>query len=756
MWLERTIQLRGIVEGVGMRPALFRHSVRFGLTGQVLNREDEVELVWEGSREAVEAAFAALPEAFPPGSRVDFPIAFADREIAALHFQTFAIVRIASPGAVNLLAAPDRAPCPRCRAEVRDNACRRRDYVLNSCSECGPRATVIEALPYDRDHTAWREFPLCPDCLREYRDPADRRFHVEGISCPVCGPRLQWLDRAGAAVPGVNPLAEAGKILAAGGLVALKGVGGFLLLADPRSAIALERLRKFKRRPAKPLALLAKSLAAAENAFVVEPACRELLASAAAPMILLRWREMEDQGCCRKLITPDAPDEAAVMLGSSLLHELIFDFFPGELLVATSGNLADEPPALDTAAAIRYLGGHVDGFVTHERRIRWRHDDSLVAFQGETAQLWRRARGYGWEIPGFELPGNVLALGAGLKNTFAIAGGGKILLSPHHGELEEAVTFDQWRDALRRTLKQWYAPIDRIAVDCHRDYPSSRFGAELAAELGVELLEVPHHYSHALSLLAETRVPAALALVFDGVGLGPDGTLWGGELLRVGMDGRGERLAHFAGVPLPGGDLAVLEPYRQLAGRRFAAGASARDAAEELLHLQCRQRLNAPLTSAAGRLFDAFAALIGVSPRRVSYEGQAAVRLEALARSRPVAALDYPVDFRCEGRMLAVDWRQLFADGFEPGAAAAYDFHRAVAAAARQMVLHGLRLYPGLPVLLTGGVFQNRLLTRMLRMELERLRIVSLIHSTIPPNDGGISVGQTLFSGLNFRIDSVD
>jgi hydrogenase maturation protein HypF len=730
---QRSIILRGIVEGVGMRPALFRLARRFGLHGYAVNRANRVELVLQGRQEDVEQCFARLETALPPGARLEAPPEFQDEWIG----QTDGAFRIRSAGqeaGINLLTPPDLAMCPRCRAEMNDPADRRYRYAFNSCGECGPRASVSRILPYERRNTAWHDFPLCADCRREYEDPADRRFHIEGISCPNCGPRL------------TPSLESALGVLANGGIVALKGVGGYQLLADPRNPAAVRKLREFKQRPEKPLALMARSLDSLRKYCAVTPLQEELLASAAAPIVLLNWTAEP-----LELLNPDNPREIGVMLPSSPLHELLLNGFSGELLIATSGNRHSEPPALDGQEAAERLAG-IDCILSHDRAIYWRHDDSLAVENLGRPQYWRTGRGCRWSVPGFELPDRrVLALGGALKNTFAMSGNGSLFMSPHHGDLEDLDTASGWEKALEQTLALVREPLDAIAVDLHPDYYSTRYGEKLAARLGAPLVRVPHHYAHALAALFESRKEKALALVFDGNGLGPDGALWGAELLSVSRGEGGRRLATWEAAPLPGGELAIREPWRQLAGRLHAAGLPT----DPMIARQCEKRLNTPFSHAAGRLFDAFAARLGIAPRRISYEGQSAIRLETAARrENPRDAVIHPWHAREQDGIWYIDWAPMFRDETRTSAPA-FSFHRTVAAAALEMVKHGLKHGSYDTVLLTGGVFQNRLLTELTAELLGQYGLETFIPERIPPNDAGISAGQSCWSGLNFKISGV-
>ena len=765
---QRIIILRGIVEGIGMRPALYRFSVEHGLRGYVCNLSGFVKLLWQGDASRIEQAFAELGSAFPDGSRVEFPPVFTDSEADCI-YSDFSIIKEdgTSSGQVNRLTPPDRAPCAKCLAEIHSSADRHSGYAFNSCAECGPRATVIECLPYEREHTAWKDFPLCPDCRKEYENPADRRFHVEGISCPKCGPHLELLDSSGCAVPVPDPINGAVAVLERGGILALKGVGGFQLLADPRSAEAIDRLRKLKHRREKPLALMGRSLEDVRSFFHADELQAEVLRAPAAPIVLLEWKE--ESPFHPALLAPDNPAEAGVMLPASPLHELLMRRFSGSFLIATSGNRGGEPPALDHESAVRALHGKVDGFLTHCRQIYWRHDDSLGVVNGGQFQLWRRARGYEWSLP-WRIPRRVVALGGLWKNTFAVADRHLFLLSPHHGGLEDAANADAWEQALNRILAQVGGKADAVAVDLHPDYFSSIAGERLARREGMELCRVPHHYAHALAGLMECGGNEALALVFDGTGLGPDGRLWGAELLDVSLDHGGRRLATWKSAPLPGGELAVREPWRQFAGRCFAARMTRKQVKTflpeyadklELMEYQCIANLNTSYTPSAGRLFDAVSALLGIAPERISYEGQAAIRLEAAARKETAGESGFvPYVGQEKEGVFMIDWTPLFGDCSMMRRLTARGFHESVADAALSMVEFALAKREGSlknpPVILTGGVFQNRLLTELVTARLVSRGMEVFIPRKVPPNDGGISVGQALWSGLQFRISGVD
>ena len=755
----RRILLRGTVEGVGMRPAIARFAAARGLSGWVRNGGDAVECVFFGPEPVLEAACRDLASSLPPRCRPETPWRIEAYE-ADPPPADFRIMPSAPGENVNLLTPPDLAPCPHCLAEMNDPANRRFGFAFISCGDCGPRASTVRQLPYDRAATAWADFPLCENCRREYGDAADRRFHIQSISCPVCGPKAVFLDREGHPVPG-DPLAAAAALIDAGGILAMKGVGMFLLLADCRNAAALRELRRRKRRPEKPLAVMARHAAEAELLFDLDPAERELLTSPEAPIVLLRWRRGAGVAYHAELLSPDDPETAGVMLPSSPLHALLAARCSGAVLAATSANGDAERPA---AEAADLPPGLADGILTHDRVIEWRYDDSVAAVNGGRPQYWRRGRGAAPDPLGpVAFDRRILAVGGMNKNTYAVTAGNRLFVSPHQGDTGDVSTAAAMDRALARTLALLTAPPEIVAVDAHPDYPSTRFGEQWAAKLDVPVVRVPHHYAHALAALAEAGFDRALALVFDGSGLGPDGTIWGAELLDVSRHG-GFRRAHFSPVPLPGGDAAVLAPKRQLAGRAFAAGLPVEEAARlcglpperaEQLYAQCRSGLNAPLSGSAGRLFDAFAALCGLAPETITWEGQAAVRLEAAARRESAALPDSPPRFetRIEGEEMVVHWDRLWR---EAGDLTPLGFHREVARAAAAMARFG-RESAGrdLPILLTGGCFQNRLLTALTAEELARAGMRAWTPSLLPPNDASISVGQIFWAGLHFVISGV-
>jgi len=760
----------GIVQGVGFRPSVYRVAHAEGLSGWVQNRSGCVRLCLIGDGRTVNEFIRRIETIAPRQARVDRVErielhAVREDELGG----AFRIVESTGTDALDVTIPSDLAICADCRDEIRDPGARRHNYAFTTCTNCGPRYTVVNAMPYDRERTTMVDFPLCEACRREYEDPTDRRFHAESLACPSCGPEVALLTDTGDPVAG-DPLAHVRQRIAAGDIVAVKGIGGFLLTCDAHNPRTLARLRAAKKRPAKPFAVMARDVAVARTYCSIDSLAEQVLCSPEAPIVLLPRHAPVSDGP-PDLLAPDV-DTLGIMLPTSPLHFMLFgdpsdeDECSFDLLVMTSGNRGGEPICTSNEEAQERLAGIADCFLIHNRRINLRNDDSLVACHGGGPQVWRRARGYAPNAIRIASPIDpcVLAMGAELKSTVALGMGHDVVISPHIGDLETPEAIDGF-DQIVACLPVFLRRDPRvIAVDLHPDMHSSRRGRAIACERGLSIHAVQHHHAHAASCLGEHGQEEGLALVFDGTGLGTDGTIWGAELLAV-QAGRFRRLATFAGVPLPGGDAAVKKPGRQAAARILAAGLSVNDAmrdrfaldAEELavLEHQCAKGINAPITHSAGRLFDAFSALLGLSPRRVSYEGQAAITCETAADRCRDGTCGKVVPFALseEDGMLTVDWADAFrvmaaADcGGGERAAWALAFHEAVAAAAIAMVEYGFAHSPFRSVALSGGVFMNRRLTALAVDGLNTLGAEPLIHRAVPPNDGGISFGQAIIAG---------
>lgn len=772
-WIRYQTDLSGVVQGVGFRPALYRLAEAHGLGGSVQNRSGTVRLILEGPADRVHAFLEVLPSGLPSQARIEALHPGTETPIAPAEASPVFLILESARDDNRAVALPaDLALCPACTHELFDPADRRHGYAFTTCVDCGPRYTVVDAMPYDRERTSMAVFPLCPECRREYTDPANRRFHAESIACPACGPRLRFTDGAGVAVEG-DPLRLTRRALAEGRIVAIRGLGGFLLAADAHHRETITRLRALKHRPHKPFAVMAADLAAAARYVHLPPEAAEAMDSPRAPILILAVRdEASRPPLPLDLLTPDT-DTLGVMRPTTALHELLFHPLPGDaapafdLLVMTSGNRRGEPIALSNEEALERLSGLAEAFLLHDRDIRLRNDDSVGVLQRGRVQLWRRARGYAPDPVRLARPlaRRVLAMGAELKNAVALGRGSELVLSPHIGDLETPEAVEGMKLVADRLPRFLECEPECIAVDLHPDMHSTRWGRILAERAGLPLVEVPHHEAHAAAALAEHGLEEALALVFDGTGLGTDGTLWGAELFHARPD-RTTRLGTFDAVPLPGGDAAVLDPRRQLVARWLAADlvpssawrAALRLTDEEMAawSLQIARGLHAPKTHAAGRVFDAFAAAAGLAHGGVTYEGQAAIRLENRARHASGASGATPAAYRLHedaDGLLRIDWSPLFIRlaGQTPETmrtpAIALAFHEAMACAALDMARYGAERTGVRAVTLSGGVFMNRLLNELLipRLEAESFRVY--IHRVIPPNDGGIAAGQAAAAG---------
>ncbi len=771
-WVRRTYELRGIVQGVGFRPAIYRLAVEAGLGGSIRNRAGGVRLVLEGPEAGVEAFMADLPSRLPPHARLDAVEPVATLAIPPAPGVAFSIADSESPDAMAVVIPADLRMCADCRREVLDPADRRYGYPFTTCTQCGPRYTVVEAMPYDRERTTMSVFPLCPACRAEYGNPADRRFHAESMACPVCGPRVTLIRTDSPALEAGAALRAARADLAAGRIVAVRGLGGYLLAVDAFNREALQRLRVRKQRPHKPFAVMARDLAVVRRFCDVPPEAAALLESPKAPIVILDvLPEAVAAGRLPlDLLTPDSRT-LGVMLPTTPLHLLLAEPLAGDpipafdLLVLTSGNRRGEPIALTNAEARERLDAVADAWLVHDREITLRNDDSVCVIRRDAPQVWRRARGYAPEALalGWDLRRRALAMGADMKNAIALGYGRRVVMSPHVGDLDTPEALDGLEQVARTLPAFLCQEPEVVAVDKHPDMQSARFGRRMADERGVPVVEVQHHHAHAVACLAEHGRREGVALVMDGTGWGDDGTIWGAEVLQVSAEGF-RRLATFAPVRLPGGEAAIRQPVRQLLARWADAGLAVTPAWLDRLGIgreeaavwtqQAQRGLNAPLTRAAGRLFDAFAAALGVAPRVMTYEGQPAIRLEALAREcRDTALPGVPFLAREEQGMLVIDWSPAFRELADPDAVAgresawALAFHRSVAAAAAQMIRYACDATRTRCVALSGGVFMNRILVDVLVESLAAGGIDVMMHRDVPPGDGCIALGQAVIAG---------
>ena len=751
----RCILIRGIVQGVGFRPFVYRLARTYGIQGWVRNTSWGVEMEVEAAPDALERFVAGLRDELPPLARIE---SLESREIAATGRQGFEIRHSAAQAGAYQLVSPDIATCPDCLRELLDPADRRYRYPFTNCTNCGPRFTIIESLPYDRPRTTMRAFPMCSDCGREYDDPLDRRFHAQPNACPMCGPHLTLLDAEGRALAERDEaLRTAAARLLAGEIVALKGLGGYQLACDATDEAAVARLRARKHRPDKPLAVMVADLAAAEALVALTDDERELLASPAAPIVLALRR---DPGENETGLAPGvAPDNRylGIMLPYTPLHHLLLRDV-GRPLVMTSGNLSEEPIARDNDEALRRLRDIADCFLAHNRDIHSRYDDSVWFVPAGGPQPVRRARGYApapIRLPFEATP--ILACGAELKNTFCLTRDRYAFLSQHIGDLENAETLEHFESTVALYGELFDVTPKVVAHDLHPDYLATRFAL---AQPG-RRVAVQHHHAHLAACLADNGLDEpAIGVIMDGTGYGEDGHIWGGEFL-VG-DGRAvTRRAHLQYLPLPGGDAGARRPYRlALAALQTldlplpATLADVPATERDNLATMVARNIQTPLTSSAGRLFDTVAALLGLN-REVSFEAQAAIALEMAAgdvQPDAVTPYGYAMSTTTAGGdgPWVVELRPLLADmlaDLKEGAPLprmAYRFHVTVAALIAD-VCAALRDDTGLNrTALSGGCFQNRLLVALTRRRLEAAGFEILTHHQVPCNDGGLALGQAV------------
>ncbi len=736
----RVIRVRGVVQGVGFRPFAYRLAQRFGLRGWVKNGSEGVEIHVEGDERDVDAFARALLDEAPPAARI---AATDERVVPCESYAEFHIRESASQGRPTVRISPDLATCEACLSELFDPADRRYRYPYVNCTDCGPRYSIVTALPYDRPFTTMAEWRMCGACAREYHDPLDRRFHAQPVACPACGPTFVFARDAGAGPRGYDAIVAAARALRDGEIVAIKGIGGYLLACDPANPAAVAALRERKYRKERPFALMAKDLETARELVALDAAGEALLASVARPIVLAEAR-VSYEG-----VAPDNR-ELGVMLPNAPLHHLLFAAGAPRAIVATSANRSNEPIAFEDSDALASLRGIADAFLIGERRIARRIDDSVARVAGGAPAVYRFGRGYAPAVVArVPVTQPIIAVGADLKNAVALAVDGQVFVSQHIGDLEHRSA----REACEATIADLCAtygvvPADALVVhDAHPEYVSTT----IAQSLSEHLVPVQHHRAHVASVVAEREAweTDVVAFAFDGTGYGDDGTIWGGEMFAGSASAGFVRVAHLRRAALPGGDAAARFPVQAAAG--FLA--DVRDlpdlGAEPFLfggrYADARQlvarNVRCFATSSMGRLFDTVAALLGFT-REITFEAQAALWLEHLASgAREEITYELPLqngvfDYR---PLLARVARER-ARGVDPGEIA-LGFHRAVVGA----VLAGASAFPARPVVCSGGVFANRLLTEGLREALgERL----WLNAVVPPNDGGICLGQAALAAV--------
>ena len=763
------LRVAGLVQGVGFRPYVHRLASQLELAGHVGNDTRGVFIEVEGPKEAADEFMSRLVTDAPSAARIYDVCA---RPMPPSGVTGFAIVESRGRGAVRTFVSPDIATCGDCLAELFDPANRRARYPFTNCTNCGPRFTITLRLPYDRPNTTMRGFALCTACAAEYHNPADRRFHAQPIACADCGPRL-WLEDSARSDPVVGSdaaIAAAQAALARGEIVAIKGLGGYHLACDAGSDAAVQRLRTRKHRLEKPFAVMARDLDVAQTLARIDPSEAKLLTSAQRPIVLLHRRTGSPESAVSTLVAPGNP-RLGVLLPYTPLHHLLLAPIPGsgdraavpDVLVMTSGNLTDEPICYEDDDARRRLGAIADAWLVHDRPIHVPCDDSVLEIDpGSGSELpLRRSRGYA-PLP-LRLPftaGPTLAVGGELKNTFCLAAGKDAFMSQHIGDMGSVETWAAFERSTRQIAGLYGVLAPRLAADAHPGYQTKRW-AEGASSHPVA--EVQHHHAHIASVMAEHGVPVGrrvIGVAFDGTGFGTDGTIWGGEVLLAGY-GEFERVGHLKSVLLPGGEAAIRRPCRTSLAHLSAAGiewaedlppSSAVSTKERAaLARQLERGTGCVATSSMGRLFDAVSSLLGLR-HQATYEAEAALCLQwAAEKAFEVGVTPLPYRFDLTGteldpssvlRALVEDLRR----GANIGAMAA-GFHAAVArvigdATERQRACSGIDV-----VALSGGVFQNALLLGLARLELETRHFRVLTHRVVPPNDGGLALGQAAIAG---------
>jgi hydrogenase maturation protein HypF len=755
------ISVRGVVQGVGFRPFVFQLATRHGLIGWVCNTSEDVKIEVQGDSHDLEQFVFDLQHKAPPLARIE-NISITYHPPA--DYRKFEIRHSVAEEGKYQLVSPDIATCQPCLEEVFNPKDRRYRYPFTNCTNCGPRFTIIEDIPYDRPKTTMRSFIMCPDCQAQYDNPLDRRFHAQPNACPKCGPRLELLDSRGNHVETADAIATASQLLKEGKIVAIKGLGGFLLACDTTSEKTVRLLRRRKRRPFKPLAVMVADLDEAKKYCQVSEVEERLLTSPQSPIVLMPWKL--GSGLCRS-VAPNLK-YLGVMLPYTPMHHLLLreSKLP---LVMTSGNISEEPICKDNDEAVRRLSGIADYFLVHNRDIYARYDDSVTVVERGEVQLTRRARSYA-PFP-IHLPfqaKQVLGCGAEEKNTFCLTRDNYAFISQHIGDMENMETMEHFENTLALYKKLFRIEPEIIAYDLHPEYLSTKFALELGQSSNFKLVPVQHHHAHIVSCIADNKIDSpVIGVALDGTGYGSDGRIWGGEFMVADYMGY-QRLGHLEYLPLPGGAAAIKRPYRTAIGylvklfgddslsHRLTLLKQVNSVEIELIKKQIQTGLNSPLNSSMGRLFDAVSALTGIRGE-IDYEGQAAVELEMAAYKSAAEVGDkaYPYSIIENNGVNVVQLKELLAAIVEDlckgtaKSSISARFHNTVA----RIIFDMCRLIAqktGIgQVALSGGVFQNRLLFRKVMPLLESAGFTVLVHRQVPCNDGGISLGQAVIANFS-------
>ena len=770
---QERIRIRGQVQGVGFRPAVWRLARRFDIAGEVRNDGGGVEIIAQSSRAVICQMLDELQQQPPPLARIDS----IEREvIAAAPFESFSISQSVHDDIHTAIVA-DAATCDACIAEIFDPKNRRHGYAFTNCTHCGPRLSIIEQLPYDRANTSMAGFTMCAACRQEYENPQDRRFHAQPNACPDCGPRLSLCERDGAPIETNDAIGRTAELIRSGQIVAIKGIGGFQLACDASNQQTVLRLRERKHRPHKALALMATSLDQIQNYAQLSDAESDLLSASAAPIVLLDSKPRHDLAPA----IAQGLNTLGFMLPNRPLHHLLLQRLDAPI-VLTSGNAANSPQCIDNQQSLQQLGQIADAFLLHDRPIVNRIDDSVTRVMSGQAYIYRRARGFAPQpvsLPAGLGSAPILACGSEMKNAFCLARDGQATLSQHIGNLDKLQNWQDFEHNLHLFERLYDFTPQAIAVDLHPQYQASQFGRKLADEKGLPLIEVQHHHAHIAACLAdngwmpgsEAHQQKVIGIALDGLGFGSDGAIWGGEFLLADYLAF-ERRARFKPVPMPGGNLASIEPWRNAFAQlhhyfdwnqisdEFAALPLMQSLVDKPLAAianMITNGLNAPLASSCGRLFDAVAFALGLCPVRQSYEGQAAIELENLIDPRDLKhcraypfALQYKEFIEIDAHPM---WRCLLQDlaaGVSRSKISAA-FHAGLAEIIVE-VAQRLRDDGGFDtVALSGGVFQNRCLLRLCLQRLTQSRFTVLQHQNTPANDGGLAYGQAVVAAAHLQ-----
>ena len=750
------IRFRGIVQGVGFRPFVFRSAHRLHLKGSVQNTGTGVLIRIDGEKKNIECFYEEI--------RVNPPV-LAEIHESSLSFcsphgfQNFAIVKSTERLQGFTPVSPDIATCEECIQDVFDPTNRRFMYPFTNCTNCGPRFTIIRDIPYDRKNTTMSIFPMCSECNTEYENPLDRRYHAQPNACPVCGPSLTLMLADGSAVAG-EPIQSAVKMLEDGKIVAVKGLGGFHLAVDPRNHEAVKLLRLRKKRRGKPFALMIKDLETVKKFCSISERDEALLGFFERPIVLLE--RLWDAPVLSSEVAPDTTTYG-ILLPYTPLHHILLDKGP-DVLVMTSANLSEEPLVFNNQDALHQLAGIADAFLIHDREIERPCDDSVILSLGEMAVPIRRSRGF---VPRAIDIGDhkhqVFAAGALEKNTFCVIKEGKAYPSHHIGDLDNEKSVDAYNHGVQDFFKMFHIKPDAVACDLHPDYVSTRFAEDLAQKLGVPLYYVQHHHAHIASVLGEHKCEdRVIGVAFDGTGYGSDGTIWGGEFLVASGEGY-ERVGHFAPVPMPGGEKSILETDRMALSYLILAYGSLSSVPsfkffedfdhtrmsfiEKIISLSSERSgigQYCPLTSSCGRLFDAVSSMLGLCSRP-AYDAQGAILLETEAHDFKNLLPSYSYSINERGVLdFGVMIQEIVEDIIkgEAGEKISQRFHSTIVVAAVDMCMRIREDTCINRVAFSGGVFQNRHIVTYLIRQLREKGFTVLYHRLVPPNDGGISLGQ--------------